>query len=126
MAKIGLKEAIQAAYDELYAAITEIPVRHGLNFEYQAIDMEFTVEMAESKERSGGVKVWVVEGAAKGATEERTTHTIRLSIAPRGPGWEGSDFADIVVTDEITSRGSRPGPGSTRRGAGSQGEPGSL
>lgn len=65
MAKIGLKEAIQAAYDELYAAITEIPVRHGLNFEYQSIDMEFTVEMAESREKSGGVKVWVVEGESR-------------------------------------------------------------
>ncbi|MER0429918.1 trypco2 family protein [Streptomyces microflavus] len=102
MARIGLKEAIQATYDEMYAAVTQLQGNPRLSFEYQAIDMEFTVEMSESKEKSGGVKVWVAEGAAKGTSEERETHTVRLSIVPRG---RHGDYADTTFRYDDTGIG---------------------
>lgn len=46
--------------------------------------MEFTVEVAVQREQGGGVKVWVAEGAAKKTSDERKTHTVRLTIEPLG------------------------------------------
>ena len=82
--KIGLKDAIQAAYDELHQAITEIPVYSNLNFVYRSIDLEFTVEVTQAVDTKAGVRVWVVEAGA-GASQQRTNaHVVKVSIEPRG------------------------------------------
>ncbi|MET9899782.1 trypco2 family protein [Streptomyces sp. NPDC006446] len=84
MTEIGLRDAIQAAYTELYDALRTVQGTGDLSFRYTGIEMEFTVEVGAQRETGGGVKVWVVEGAAKKASEERKTHTIRLTIEPLG------------------------------------------
>ncbi|MFJ3665038.1 trypco2 family protein [Streptomyces sp. NPDC090106] len=81
---IGLEDAIRATYTELYRALSNVQGTADLAFRYTGIEMEFTVEVGSQREAGGGVKVWVVEGAGKRASEERTTHTIRLAIEPLG------------------------------------------
>ncbi|MFE7762975.1 trypco2 family protein [Streptomyces sp. NPDC057438] len=83
MAKIGLKEAIQAAYLELREAITEIPTHDDLNFQYEMIELELAVEMGEASETQGGVKFWVLEGGAKRARDKKSTHVVRVTVTPR-------------------------------------------
>ncbi|MFF1813908.1 trypco2 family protein [Streptomyces sp. NPDC058251] len=84
MAEIGLRDAIEAAYTELYSALHSVQGTRDLAFRYTGIEMEFTVEVGQQREGGGGVKVWVVEGAAKRVSDERKTHTIRLTIEPVG------------------------------------------
>ncbi|WP_413757175.1 trypco2 family protein [Streptomyces sp. MMBL 11-3] len=83
MTKIGLKEAIQAAYLELHAAITQIPTIENLNFQYDMIELELAVEVVESSETQGGVKFWVLEGGAKSVRDKKSTHVVRVLISPR-------------------------------------------
>jgi hypothetical protein len=84
MAEIGLRDAIQAAYTEMYDALISVQGTEHLRFRYTGIEMEFTVEVGEASERGGGVKVWVAEGAAKNASERKRTHTVKLTIEPLG------------------------------------------
>ena len=83
--KIGLKEAIQATYDELYAAMTEIPHNDELIFIYNHIDMEFTVEVSDKGAGNAGVKVWVINAGVEGSHEHTKSHVVKLSIEPRAP-----------------------------------------
>ncbi|MGW2707309.1 trypco2 family protein [Streptomyces sp. NPDC001340] len=94
MTEIGLNDAIKAAYTELYSALRDVQGTPDLAFRYTGIEMEFTVEVGTQRERGGGVKVWVVEGAAKKASNERKTHTIRLTIEPLG-----ADGRPVEVND---------------------------
>lgn len=82
--KIGLKEAIQAAYEELFSAITEIPTHSELNFLYKTIDLEFTVEVTAKVGGRGGIKFWVLEAGADASQQHARTHVVRLSIEPQG------------------------------------------
>ncbi|MEU5632295.1 trypco2 family protein [Streptomyces rishiriensis] len=65
---------IQAAYDQLHAAVTEIPLRGGLDSRYESIELELNVEVDENTETQGDVKFWVVGGGAKKAQANRSTH----------------------------------------------------
>ncbi|MET7847675.1 trypco2 family protein [Streptomyces avermitilis] len=94
MREIGLRDAIQAAYTELYDALQSVQGTNDLRFRYTGIEMEFTVEVGAQSERGGGVKVWVVDGAAKKASQERKTHTIKLTIEPLG-----ADDRPVTVHD---------------------------
>jgi hypothetical protein len=84
--KIGLKEAIQATYDELYAAMTEITHNDELIFIYSHIDMEFTVEVSDKGKADAGVRVWVINAGVEGSHEHTKSHVVKLSIEPRAPG----------------------------------------
>ena len=83
--KIGLKEAVQAAYDELYEAMTDMRVNDDLMFVYRNIDLEFTVEVTRHTGGKAGVKFWVLEAGADISRENARSHVVRLSMEPRGP-----------------------------------------
>ncbi|KAA0924277.1 trypco2 family protein [Streptomyces apricus] len=82
MERVGLKEAIQAAYEELHAAVTEIPLRDGLDFRYESIELELNVEVDETRDAQGDVKFWVVGGGAKRSNTNRSTHLVKVAITP--------------------------------------------
>lgn len=78
---IGLKEAIQATYDELTAAAGS-NVSGPIRFQYSSIELEMTVAMSDSRERQGGLKVWVLDGFRKRIRGKNSTHTVRVTIQP--------------------------------------------
>jgi hypothetical protein len=82
MDRVGLKEAIQAAYEQLHAAVMEIPLRDGLDFRYESIELELNVEVDETRERQGDVKFWVVGGSGKNSRTDRSTHLVKVAITP--------------------------------------------
>jgi len=104
MERVGLKEAIQAAYEQLHAAVTEIPLRGGLDFQYESIELELNVEVDETTEQQGDVKFWVVGGGGKKARANRSTHLVKVSITPR---WQDP-------LEEVNSGGVRLSDGELR------------
>jgi hypothetical protein len=62
--------------------MTSIPIRDGLNFRYDSVEVELAVEMGESSEAGGGAKFFVVEASGKTGAEERITHTMRINLTP--------------------------------------------
>ncbi|MFE6030666.1 trypco2 family protein [Streptomyces niveus] len=82
MPRTNLTDALRSLYDELHEAMSTIPVRDGLNFRYDSVEVELAVEMGESTEGGGGAKFWVVEASGKKAAEQRTTHTMRINLTP--------------------------------------------
>lgn len=82
--RIGLKDAIQAAYEELLEAMTTIPVHSELNFEYRTIDLEFTVEATHEETGKSGVRFWVIEAGVDASRQRTRTHVVKLSIVPVG------------------------------------------
>ncbi|MEU6904122.1 trypco2 family protein [Streptomyces coeruleorubidus] len=78
---IGLKEAIQATYDELTAA-ADGGAHNPLRFQYSSIELEMTIAMSDSRERQGGLKVWVLDGFRKRIRGKTSTHTVRVTIEP--------------------------------------------
>jgi hypothetical protein len=104
MDRVGLKEAIQAAYEQLHAAITEIPLRDGLDFRYESVELELNVEVDETAEQQGDVKFWVVGGARKTARGNCSTHVLKVSITPL---WRG-------LFEELNARGVRLSDGEIR------------
>jgi Trypsin-co-occurring domain 2 len=83
--KIGLKEAVQAAYDELYEAMTDMRVNEDLMFVYRNIDLEFTVEVTGHVGGKAGIKIWVLQAGADASRENTRSHVVRLSMEPRSP-----------------------------------------
>ncbi|MFD0210843.1 trypco2 family protein [Streptomyces hirsutus] len=79
---IGLKEAIQATYDELTAAAADGADNGLMRFRYSSIELEMTIAMSDSKERQGGLKVWVLDGFRKRIRGKTSTHTVRVTIQP--------------------------------------------
>lgn len=79
---IGLKEAIQATYDELTAAAHSNVNDGSLRFQYSSIELEMTVTMSDARERQGGLKVWVLDGFRKRIFGKTSTHTVRVTIEP--------------------------------------------
>lgn len=78
---IGLREAIQATYDELSAAAGQ-DNSGGLRFRYSSIELEMTIAMSDSRERQGGLKIWVLDGFRKRIRGKTSTHTVRVTIQP--------------------------------------------
>ncbi|MEV7863176.1 trypco2 family protein [Streptomyces hirsutus] len=78
---VGLKEAIQATYDELTAA-AHGSANNPLRFQYSSIELEMTSAMSDSRERQGGLKVWVLDGFRKRFRGKTSTHTVRVIIEP--------------------------------------------
>ncbi|MGA5467812.1 trypco2 family protein [Streptomyces arboris] len=79
---IGLKEAIQATYDELTAAAHDGASDGSMRFQYRTIELEMTVALSDSRERQGGLKVWVLDGFMKRIRGKSSTHTVRVTIEP--------------------------------------------
>lgn len=78
---IGLKEAIQATYDELTAEARG-GANDALRFRYSSIELKMTIAMSDSRERQGGLKVWVSDGFRRRIRGKTSTHTVRVTIAP--------------------------------------------
>ncbi|MFD9871862.1 trypco2 family protein [Streptomyces niveus] len=113
MERVGLKEAIQAAYEQLHAAVTEIPLRGGLDFRYESIELELNVEVDETTEAQGDVKFWVVGGGAKKGRANRSTHLVKVVITPL---WRDR-------FDELNARGVRLSDSELRISSGEHPEP---
>jgi hypothetical protein len=116
MERVGLKEAIQAAYEQLHAAVTEIPLRRGLDFRYESIELELNVEVDETTEQQGDVKFWVVGGSGKKASANRSTHLVKVTITPLRRGFGDIDDRALRLSDaELdNARQTRGGPTSVR------------
>ncbi len=112
MDRVGLKEAIQAAYEQLHTAVTEIPLRGGLDFRYESIELELNVEVDEATEQQGDVKFWVVGGGGKRARTNRSTHLVKVSITPLWRGFDDVNVRGVQLSDgELRiSGGARGGP----------------
>ncbi|MFK0143122.1 trypco2 family protein [Streptomyces murinus] len=107
MDRVGLKEAIQAAYEQLHAAVMEIPLRDGLDFRYESIELELNVEVDETRERQGDVKFWVVGGGGKNARSDRSTHLVKVSITPLWRSRLGEVNARAVTLSDSELRHAR-------------------
>ncbi|MFC4609762.1 trypco2 family protein [Streptomyces maoxianensis] len=106
MERVGLKEAIQAAYEQLHAAVTEIPLRDGLDFRYESIELELNVEVDEATEHQGDVKFWVVGGGGKKARANRSTHLVKVAITPLWRVMEEANARGVQLSDRELRIGS--------------------
>ncbi|WP_210586676.1 trypco2 family protein [Streptomyces sp. GESEQ-35] len=86
--EIGIREAIEAAQAEIRQALRTLPMQDGVNFHYNSVELELTLEACSSSEKQGGVKFWVVEGSGKRGVEDRLTHTVRISMVPTGSHYQ--------------------------------------
>lgn len=100
MARIGLKEAIEALRLELGESI-QASVDESLRFEVEQINLEFQVEIEKSAEASGNISFWVVNIGSSGSISSTSTHTINMQMKPvnnnGGPVLTGS--SSQVVPD---------------------------
>ena len=103
--KIGLKEAIRAAYDELYEAMTDIPHHPDLMFVYEHIDLEFTVEVTDAGAGHAGVRVWVLEAGAEASHQHTKAHVVKVSIQPRAPDGRPVSVHGAVHVDKSSVSG---------------------
>jgi len=81
MAKIGLKEAIEALRIELSESI-QASVDKSLRFEVEQINLEFQVEVEKSAEATGGISFWVVNIGGGGSLSSTNTHTVNMQMKP--------------------------------------------
>ncbi|MGW5692283.1 trypco2 family protein [Streptomyces asiaticus] len=82
MAQVNVSDALRLLYEELHEAMTTIPVRDGLNFRYDSVEVELAMEMEESTEGGAGAKFWVVEANGKKSAGHRAAHTMRINLTP--------------------------------------------
>ncbi|MEU1696237.1 trypco2 family protein, partial [Streptomyces hirsutus] len=50
--------------------------------QYSSIELEMTSAMSDSRERQGGLKVWVLDGFRERFRGKTSTHTARVIIEP--------------------------------------------
>jgi len=98
---IPLSKAIEDLRAELLTALRS-GVGQELQFRLKPIELELKVAITNDLEGNAGIKFWVVDLGSKGSYENATTHTLKLTLEPRGQN--GS-------TEVIISETGSPRPG---------------
>ncbi|GGW51735.1 trypco2 family protein [Streptomyces caelestis] len=68
-------------YDEQTAAACGAANSY-VRFQYSGIELEMTIGMCDSRERQGGLKVWILDGFRKRIRGKTSTLTVRAIIEP--------------------------------------------
>jgi hypothetical protein len=93
-AGVGLAEWLEALRAELAQARQE-GKDHDIRFIVNKINVEFEVISSRARGGHGGVRFWVLEGAAEGKRESSTTQRMQLSLQAVGPD------GDLLVSDSV-------------------------
>ncbi|WP_073951338.1 trypco2 family protein [Streptomyces kebangsaanensis] len=83
-AAVELAEAIESLRAQLEAARRLAPPG-SLRFEVGPVELEFQVELVSGAEVSGGAKFYVMSAGGRQNRENRTTHSVRLTLTPQDP-----------------------------------------
>jgi NTP-dependent ternary system trypsin peptidase co-occuring protein len=85
--QIPLADAIKALRAQLADAMAEGEGK-ALRFQVREVELELQLELAT--ETGGNLSVaWIVSVGAKAGTTSRTTHTVRLTLAPEASSGGG-------------------------------------
>ncbi|MFM9539883.1 trypco2 family protein [Streptomyces turgidiscabies] len=93
---VELAQAIESLREQLETARRLAP-EGGLAFEVGPVELEFQVALLSGSEITGGARFYVLSGGAAKRRERTSTHTIRLTLTPRGP-----DGGPLEVSDSTT------------------------
>ena len=91
---VSLAEWLEALRAELSVARKE-GEHHEIRFVVDAVNVEFEVVSTRSRSGRGGVRFWVLEGAAEGKRESSATQRMQLSLRAVGPDGE------LLVSDDL-------------------------
>ena len=95
--RVGLAAAIQELRKELVAAIAEGDDAD-LRFALGPVELELELELTNQREGQAGIAAWVLTAGGKTSRGETSTHTIRLTLTPVGPGGKPSD---VIIRDRV-------------------------
>ncbi|MFG6095049.1 trypco2 family protein [Leptothoe sp. ISB3NOV94-8A] len=94
MAKLGLKETVEALRTELSEAILVAEGKE-IRFEMGEIELEFQVLIEQTSEGKGGIKFWVVELGGGSTEKNAAIHKVKI---PLKPVWK--DGAPVLTGDQ--------------------------
>jgi hypothetical protein len=78
---VGLADAVRALRSELTAAMADAEGRR-LQFELDAVEMEFLLEVSKEGETEAGIRFWVISVGTKGGVSSGSTHRVKLALSP--------------------------------------------
>ncbi len=79
---VGLADAVRALRSELTTAMAEAEGQR-VQFELDAVEMEFLLEVSKEGGADAGIKLWVISLGAKGGVSSGSTHRVKLSLSPK-------------------------------------------
>ncbi|MFD5479705.1 trypco2 family protein [Streptomyces hawaiiensis] len=98
---VELAQAIESLREQLDTARRMAP-EGGLSFEVGPVELEFQVALLSGSEITGGARFYVLSGGGAKRRERTSTHTVRLTLTPRGPGGGPLEVSDS--TEELPRR----------------------
>ncbi len=81
-AGIGLADAVRALRSELTAGMAEAEGQR-LQFELDAVEMEFLLDVRKEVGAQAGIRFWVISIGATGGVSSGSTHRVKLSLNPK-------------------------------------------
>ena len=93
--RLSLAETICELRAQLDLAVAEGDGK-GLRFTLGPVELEFQVEVTWAGGADAGVRFWVVSAGAKGSRSSASTHTVKLSLTPIGPGG-----GDVLISSSV-------------------------
>jgi hypothetical protein len=100
---VPLANAIADLRAELLKALQE-GAGKDLQFRLRPIELELKLAITASGEGNAGIKFWVVELGAKGSYQNETTHTLKLTLEPVGPGGGDVKISSVGGADPMAPR----------------------
>ncbi|WP_159040953.1 trypco2 family protein [Streptomyces sp. FxanaA7] len=98
---VELAQAIESLREQLDTARRLAP-EGGLSFEVGPVEMEFQVALLSGSEITGGARFYVLSGGGAKRRERTSTHTVRLTLTPRGPDGGALEVSDSA--EELPQR----------------------
>jgi hypothetical protein len=79
---IGLADAVRPLRTELTDVMDQARGQR-LQFELDAVEMEFLLEVRKEGGGEAGIKFWVISLGAKGGVSSGSTHRVKLALSPK-------------------------------------------
>jgi hypothetical protein len=96
--RVQLAEAISELRREIRDAM-ETAQDEALRFRLGLVELELQVELGRETSGKGGLKAWVVEFGGEIRATNTSTHTVKLSLQPIGPGGSDVDVSRTLGRD---------------------------
>ncbi|MFD8429213.1 trypco2 family protein [Streptomyces coelicoflavus] len=97
-AAVELAQAIESLRTQLETARRLAPPG-SLRFEVGSVELEFQVELVSGAEANAGAKFYVLSAGGRKSVENRTTHSVRLTLTPQDPA--GGPLKVSADTDQL-------------------------
>ncbi|SAL85249.1 hypothetical protein AWB68_07613 [Caballeronia choica] len=100
---IPLARVIEDLRAELLRALKE-GADKDLQFRLKPIELELKLGVTATGEAKVGAEFWVVELGAKGTYENETTHALKLTLEPIGPGGGPVEISSSGITNPMKAK----------------------